>query len=265
MESKRVFYVAHLSSFTTTQDGHQPNSTGLYTHCKGSYGQRDGHSHFCPQQFFFKKMTPTPVWVITWLIRPALVATHVGYVGFWLESDVELTQPKTEVKRLMTDPEGLCCPISQQLMEDPVVAGDGFTYERSTVEALFKYNGNSPLTRQPFENHVPCLLSWRWWMGHGWGLDDVLRSVWSGVSQKIRLIVWSRTWCRNQPWKWCSWSAMFTWPAQTRIALQKQSEGYTWIFCILHLRSEIVPGCLGYKGDSISLCRDPTSIYSGIG
>ena len=48
------------------------------------------------------------------------------------------------MKRLMTDPEGLCCPISKQLMEDPVVAGDGFTYDRSTVEALFKHNGCSP-------------------------------------------------------------------------------------------------------------------------
>jgi len=58
------------------------------------------------------------------------------------------------VKRLMTDPEGLCCPISKQLMEDPVVAGDGFTYERSTVEALFKHNGCSPMTRQPFTTRV---------------------------------------------------------------------------------------------------------------
>eukprot|EP00434_Breviolum_minutum_P002850 symbB.v1.2.002506.t1/scaffold132.1/size310437/17 len=47
------------------------------------------------------------------------------------------------VKRLMTDPKGLCCAISHQLMEDPVVAGDGFTYERSMVEALFKHNGCS--------------------------------------------------------------------------------------------------------------------------
>ena len=34
----------------------------------------------------------------------------------------------------MTDPPELCCPISHALMEDPVVAGDGFTYERSCIE-----------------------------------------------------------------------------------------------------------------------------------
>ena len=52
------------------------------------------------------------------------------------------------------------------------------------------------------------------------------------ASQKIRLIAWSRTCWRDQPWKWCCWSTMFNWTARTWIALQKQSEGYTWIFCI---------------------------------
>ena len=200
-------------------------------------------------------MTPTPAWG-TWLISPALASAPMcgvaGYVGVvvyicWLESDVERARPKTEVKRLMTDPKGLCCAISHQLMEDPVVAGDGFTYERSMVEALFKHNGCSPMTRQPFKNRVPCLLSWCWWTGHEWGLDEVVVNVrgdeylWSRTSGKMRLIAWSTTCCRDQPWKWCCWSAMFNWTAQTRIALQKQSEGYTWIFCILHLGSKIFP------------------------
>eukprot|EP00434_Breviolum_minutum_P004142 symbB.v1.2.003652.t1/scaffold175.1/size369221/8 len=34
----------------------------------------------------------------------------------------------------MTDPKELCCPISHELMKDPVVAGDGHTYERSCIE-----------------------------------------------------------------------------------------------------------------------------------
>ena len=39
-----------------------------------------------------------------------------------------------QVKRLMTDPKDFCCPISHELMKDPVVAGDGHTYERSCIE-----------------------------------------------------------------------------------------------------------------------------------
>ena len=34
----------------------------------------------------------------------------------------------------MTDPKDFCCPISHELMKDPVVAGDGHTYERSCIE-----------------------------------------------------------------------------------------------------------------------------------
>ena len=50
------------------------------------------------------------------------------------------------VKRLMTDPKELCCPISHELMKDPVVAGDGHTYERSCIEGCFRTNAKSPVT-----------------------------------------------------------------------------------------------------------------------
>ena len=50
------------------------------------------------------------------------------------------------VKRLMTDPRELCCPISHELMKDPVVAGDGHTYERSCIEGCFRTNAKSPVT-----------------------------------------------------------------------------------------------------------------------
>eukprot|EP00434_Breviolum_minutum_P041970 symbB.v1.2.037340.t1/scaffold5436.1/size50838/4 len=50
------------------------------------------------------------------------------------------------VKRLMTDPKDFCCPISHELMKDPVVAGDGHTYERSCIEGCLRTNANSPMT-----------------------------------------------------------------------------------------------------------------------
>ena len=37
--------------------------------------------------------------------------------------------PLSKVKRLLEDPEDLCCPISRCLMENPVVASDGYTYD----------------------------------------------------------------------------------------------------------------------------------------
>ena len=40
------------------------------------------------------------------------------------------------------------CPITQEVMKDPVVAKDGFTYERSAVTQWVAKHGTSPMTRQ---------------------------------------------------------------------------------------------------------------------
>jgi len=40
------------------------------------------------------------------------------------------------------------CPISFQIMRDPVVAGDGHTYERDSIETWLKTKDTSPLTGQ---------------------------------------------------------------------------------------------------------------------
>lgn len=40
----------------------------------------------------------------------------------------------------------------QEVMRDPVIAADGFTYERSAIEAWFKKSGTSPMTNQPLPN-----------------------------------------------------------------------------------------------------------------
>lgn len=38
------------------------------------------------------------------------------------------------------------CPISHEVMTDPVVAADGFTYERVSVETWFEHHSTSPMT-----------------------------------------------------------------------------------------------------------------------
>lgn len=42
-----------------------------------------------------------------------------------------------------------CCPLTNKLMVDPVVAADGFTYERSAIEGWLAQNNKSPMTQQP--------------------------------------------------------------------------------------------------------------------
>jgi hypothetical protein len=44
---------------------------------------------------------------------------------------------------------GLACPLTRQLMRDPVVASDGYTYERAAIEAWMESRAVSPITRAP--------------------------------------------------------------------------------------------------------------------
>jgi hypothetical protein len=47
------------------------------------------------------------------------------------------------------DNEYLICPITYQIFHDPVVTGDGHTYERTAIVRWICEHGTSPLTRQP--------------------------------------------------------------------------------------------------------------------
>lgn len=38
------------------------------------------------------------------------------------------------------------CPLSHEIMIDPVIAYDGYTYERSAIEEWFKRKNTSPMT-----------------------------------------------------------------------------------------------------------------------
>ncbi|ORX96291.1 hypothetical protein BCR34DRAFT_619726 [Clohesyomyces aquaticus] len=58
---------------------------------------------------------------------------------------------KTSVPQLSQDyeiPNEYLCPISSELMEDPVKALDNFTYERKAIERWFETHETSPFTRQ---------------------------------------------------------------------------------------------------------------------
>ncbi len=46
------------------------------------------------------------------------------------------------------------CPIGGSVMTDPVVAMDGFTYERANIEAWMSESNKSPLTGEEFENRT---------------------------------------------------------------------------------------------------------------
>ena len=43
-------------------------------------------------------------------------------------------------------PEFLVCPITQEVMDDPVITSDGHTFERSAIEAWLSNNNTNPMT-----------------------------------------------------------------------------------------------------------------------
>ena len=51
-------------------------------------------------------------------------------------------------------PEAFLCPITQIRLRDPVVAADGYTYERSAIEAWLFNKDTSPLTNLPLDDKV---------------------------------------------------------------------------------------------------------------
>jgi hypothetical protein len=80
--------------------------------------------------------------------RPAIDAVLAAV----LEENAELQRRMKERKRETTDepvPALFLCPILQDVMEDPVLAMDSFTYERAAIEAWFQRSDRSPMTNLP--------------------------------------------------------------------------------------------------------------------
>lgn len=54
-------------------------------------------------------------------------------------------------------PDSFLCPLTQEVMREPVVDPEGNTYERSAIEAWLEKNSTSPITRKTLrrEDLVP--------------------------------------------------------------------------------------------------------------
>lgn len=49
-------------------------------------------------------------------------------------------------------PNHFICPILKDVMDEPCVAADGYTYDRKAIEKWFEENNNSPMTNLPLPN-----------------------------------------------------------------------------------------------------------------
>jgi len=60
----------------------------------------------------------------------------------------KIVKPKREDKYKTSEPEDYLCPILHELMSDPVIAEDGITYERESIQLWLSTNNCSPMTRE---------------------------------------------------------------------------------------------------------------------
>lgn len=59
---------------------------------------------------------------------------------------------KNTASKVVDIPSEFLCPISKDVMKDPVIACDGHTYERSEIENYLKQHNKSPLTGEAAEH-----------------------------------------------------------------------------------------------------------------
>jgi len=81
-------------------------------------------------------------------------------------------------------PDGFLCPITHTVMVDPVIAGDGQTYERDAIERWLRTHSTSPMTGAKMES--TSLTS-------NFALRDVINQVKSSASFMVREKVSSMT------------------------------------------------------------------------
>jgi hypothetical protein len=55
---------------------------------------------------------------------------------------------------LLYEPEDLCCPVMLVVYNDPVIASDGFIYEKEAVQQLINASRPSPMTRELLKSDV---------------------------------------------------------------------------------------------------------------
>ena len=67
----------------------------------------------------------------------------VSSIDNLLNSDANSKEKEQESVKI---PPEFLCPISKEIMKDPVIASDGHTYERANIEAYLKQHNKSPIT-----------------------------------------------------------------------------------------------------------------------
>jgi len=66
------------------------------------------------------------------------------------DESVSADEPRRKIPDDLELPNHFCCPITLELMDEPVIAPSGYTYERRAIEEHLRKNASDPFTLEPF-------------------------------------------------------------------------------------------------------------------
>ena len=75
----------------------------------------------------------------------------VGWLRLVLYTIEKDSQMITIMEKVMDEDDAFLCPITQEIMKNPVMASDGHTYEELAIKAWYAKERTSPMTREKLQ------------------------------------------------------------------------------------------------------------------
>ena len=89
-----------------------------------------------------------------------------------------MTEVKSEIKHVDLDDMTFMCPITLDIMIDPVMASDGRFYDRTSIESILnQQNPISPIDQQPINNSLIVSPVFNKWLNKYYDANPCLRPV----------------------------------------------------------------------------------------
>jgi hypothetical protein len=83
-----------------------------------------------------------------------MMASNLSLKEQLLKKASQVDSLKENTKNILGGNDSFLCPITRDVMEDPVSAKDGHTYEREAIEMWFHNNSRSPKTNEQISTEL---------------------------------------------------------------------------------------------------------------
>ena len=133
--------------------GDEPRGSRAHHFCQGRCDAGAQTEELLPADLHPRRLFPTPERTAASVQTQVSLPSHIPVSIFARCSAVE-QQPEFDQEV----PDEFVCPITCEIIREPVVALDGFVYEKDAIESWFTQSNRSPTTNEPLDSimTVPC-------------------------------------------------------------------------------------------------------------